>query len=163
MRPPSPPELARAAAATSGTAEGSIIAAIMTVQIPMKDGKALSSPPAMSIRFMRPTTMIQATVATAMVAAAGATARRPAAGIFNTSDPRVRSAWLGLRVAEAGTPIRAPTLGSAVEDAPHRPHEVDMAPTLAWLSRRKEQLAAPEVMDLVSTADEDGGDRILPS
>src|SRR5207247_556539 len=54
------------------------------------------------------------------------------------------------RVGEAGPPVLAAAFRRPVEDAPHRPHEVDMAHFLSRFRLGEPQLAAPEVMDLPS-------------
>src|SRR5438552_16898817 len=55
----------------------------------------------------------------------------------------------GSRVLEARAPRLASTLRGAIEDAPHRPHEVDVAFVLAWFRICDTQLARPEVVDLL--------------
>src|SRR5438270_12333780 len=81
----------------------------------------------------------------------------------STLLPRVR---LNLRqqshlILQLRPPGLAPALRRAVEDAPHWPHEVDVAHFLAWIGACEPQLAAPRVPDLLAAALEDVSERKL--
>lgn len=60
-----------------------------------------------------------------------------------------------------GHPVTAAAARRAVEDAPRRPHEVDVARVLARLREDHPPLAAPEVVDPALAADEHAGHREL--
>jgi len=60
-----------------------------------------------------------------------------------------------------GPPVRAPSLGCAVEHAPHRPHEIDVPEVLAGVRLRPPDLACPEVADLAVALHENLGQRQL--
>lgn len=68
-----------------------------------------------------------------------------------------------LAVFESRVPVGAAARGSAIENAPQRPHEVDVAVVLAGLGGDQSQLAAPEAVDALATTDEHVGYRELRS
>ena len=63
-------------------------------------------------------------------------------------------------VAVTRTPVAAASFRGHVERLPNRPHVVDVARTVARVGRRREQLAAPPVMDPPVAAGEDVAVRI---